>query len=358
VNLHDLLGKLENSQYNMASFLSYLHRVVAGEHLSAEDAQAAMNALLSGDATAAQIAGFAIAIKMKGETAAELTGFARALREHMIVVDAGDDLKSELVDTCGTGGDHSGTFNISTVAAFVMAGAGARVAKHGGRSASSQTGSADVLEALGVRISMTPKEAASAIREIGIGFLFAPNLHPAMMHAAPVRRELKLRTVFNLIGPLANPARARTQLIGAPSPEAANLMAEALAALGTDHSFIVHGHDGLDEITTTGPTDVYEVWTGRVEKHLWMPSDFGVKRAFGEALLGGDAARNAEIVRDILNGAAGPMRDIVLVNAAAGLVASGLARDLRNGMELAEKSMISGGAAKKLYELQEKYPFP
>src|SRR5271170_6547222 len=302
--------KLENSQYNMPPFLFYLHRAAAGEHLSATEAQAAMNALLEGEATSAQIAGFAVAIKMRGETAAELTGFARALRAHMIVVDAGDGL----IDTCGTGGDLSGTFNISTVAAFVMAGAGAKVAKHGGRSATSQTGSADVLEALGIRISMTPEEAASAIREIGIGFLFAPNLHPAMKHAAPVRRELKMRTVFNLIGPLANPARAQTQLIGAPSPEAAQLMAEALAALGTGHSFVVHGHDGLDEITTTGPTDVYEVRTGRVQKHLWMPSDSGVKRAFGEQLLGGDAAHNAKVARDILNGEQGANRDIVIVN--------------------------------------------
>jgi anthranilate phosphoribosyltransferase len=336
----------------MASFLSYLHRVAAGEHLAAEDAQSAMNALLEGEATAAQIAGFAVAIKMKGETAAEVTGFARALREHMIVVEAGEGL----IDTCGTGGDLAGTFNISTVAALVMAGAGARVAKHGGRSASSQTGSADVLEALGVRISMTPEEAAGAIREIGIGFLFAPDLHPAMKHAAPVRRELKLRTVFNLIGPLANPARAGTQLIGSPSPETAKLMAEALAALGTEHSFVVHGHDGLDEITTTGPTDVYEVWTGRVVKHLWMPADFGVKRAVGEDLLGGDAARNAQIVREILNGAAGAKRDIVLVNAAAGMVACGLAADLRGGVELAEKSIDSGAAARKLGDLQKKYP--
>ncbi len=336
----------------MPPFLSYLHRVAAGEHLDADAAQAAMNALLSGDATQAQIAAFAVAIKMRGENAAELTGFARALREHMIAVDAGDDL----IDTCGTGGDLSGTFNISTVAAFVMAGAGARVAKHGGRSASSLTGSADVLEALGVRISITPEEAASAIREIGIGFLFAPNLHPAMKHAAPVRRELKMRTVFNLIGPLANPAGARRQLIGAPSPEAAELMAEALAALGTDHSFIVHGHDGLDEVTTTGPTDVYEVWTGRVQKHLWMPSDFGVKRAFGEDLLGGDAVRNAQILREILNGEEGPMKDIVLVNAAAGLVAAGLATDLRDGVKLAEKSIASGAASKKLDALRKKVP--
>jgi anthranilate phosphoribosyltransferase len=344
--------KLENSQYNMASFLFYLHRVAAGEHLSAEQAQAAMNALLEGEATPAQIAGFAVAVKIKGETAAELTGFARALREHMIVVEAGEGL----IDTCGTGGDLSGTFNISTVAAFVMAGAGARVAKHGGRSASSQTGSADVLEALGVRISMTPEEAASAIREIGIGFLFAPNLHPAMKHAAPVRRELRMRTLFNLIGPLANPARAGNQLIGAPTPEAAKLMAEALAALGTEHSFIVHGHDGLDEITTTGPTDVYEVWTGRVEKHLWMPSDFGVKRAFAEELLGGDATQNAKIARDILNGEGGARRDIVIVNAAAGLVASGRAKDLRLAVELAENSIDSGRAITKLDQLQKKFP--
>jgi len=336
----------------MASFLSYLHRVAAGERLSAEDAQSAMNALLEGEATAAQIAGFAVAIKMRGETAPELTGFARALREHMVVVEAGEGL----IDTCGTGGDLSGTFNISTVAAFVMAGAGARVAKHGGRSASSLTGSADVIEALGIRISMTPEDASSAIREIGIGFLFAPNLHPAMKHAAPVRRELKMRTVFNLIGPLANPARARTQLIGAPSPDAAQLMAEALAALGTDHSFIVHGHDGLDEITTTGPTDVYEVRTGSVEKHLWMPSDFGVKRAFGEDLLGGDSANNAAIVQNILNGEHGAKLDIVIVNAAAGLVASGLAKDLREGVEIAEKSINSGAAAGKLDALQRKYP--
>ncbi len=335
----------------MASFVSYLHRAAAGEHLSSEDAQAAMNALLSGDATAAQIAGFAIAIKMKGETAAELTGFAHALRRHMVVVDAGEGL----IDTCGTGGDLAGTFNISTVAAFVMAGAGARVAKHGGRSATSQTGSADVLEALGVRISMTPEEAARAIREIGIGFLFAPNLHPAMKHAAPVRRELRLRTVFNLIGPLANPARARTQLIGAPTPEAAKLMAEALAALGTDRAFVVHGHDGLDEVTTTGPTDVYEVSTGRVEKLLWMPSDFGVKRAFGESLLGGDAARNAQIARDILGGDRGAQRDIVVVNAAAGLVAAGVAENLRDGVGKAEKSIDSGAAAGKLEELRRNF---
>jgi anthranilate phosphoribosyltransferase len=270
----------------------------------------------------------------------------------MIVVDAGENV----IDTCGTGGDAAGTFNISTVAALVMAGAGARVAKHGNRSISSQCGSADVLEALGVRAAMTAEEAACAVREIGIGFLFAPSLHPAMKHAQPVRRELKMRTVFNLLGPLANPARARWQLIGTPSPSAARLMAEALAELGTGHAFVVHGHDGLDEISTTGPTDVYEVWTGRVEKRVWTPADFGVAPAPREALAGGDPARNAQIARGIVTGAQGPARDIVLVNAATGLVAAGLAADLRSAMAKAAQSIDSGSAARKLAELQKRFP--
>jgi anthranilate phosphoribosyltransferase len=237
-----------------------------------------------------------------------------------------------------------------------MAGAGARVAKHGNRSISSQTGSADVLEALGVRIAMTPEEAARAIREIGIGFLFAPLLHPAMKHAQPVRRELKMRTVFNLLGPLVNPARARTQLIGTPAPTAAPLIAGALAELGTDHAFVVHGHDGLDEISTTGPTDVYEVRGGSVERHLWMPSDFGVSTASLAQLAGGDPAQNAQIAIQVLSGAAGPARDIVLVNAAAGLVAAGLAPDLRTAMTVAAESIDSGSAARRLAMLKQCFP--
>src|SRR5271169_5453145 len=207
------------------SLLPFLHRVSARENLSALEAHEAMSVILEGAATEPLLSAFLIALRMKGETATELAGFARAMRERVVFVDAGPDV----IDTCGTGGDNAGTFNISTVAALVMAGAGARVAKHGNRSISSATGSADLLEALGVRISMTPDEAARAVREIGIGFLFAPALHPAMKHAQPVRRALKMRTVFNLLGPLCNPARAQAQLIGAPSPEAASLMAEALA---------------------------------------------------------------------------------------------------------------------------------
>lgn len=236
------------------SLIPFLHRVAAGSDLSAEEAHQAMSALLEGRAGEAEIAGFLIALKMKGETAVELAGFARAMRDRMLVVDAGPGV----IDTCGTGGDGSGTFNISTAAAIVMAGAGAHVAKHGNRSISGHSGSADVLEALGVRITdVTPQEAARSIREIGIGFLFAPAMHPAMKHAQPVRRALKTRTVFNLLGPLVNPARAQAQLIGTPAPEAARLMAEALAVLGTRRSFVVHGHDGLDEITTTAATDVF-----------------------------------------------------------------------------------------------------
>ena len=275
------------------------------------------------------------------------------MRERAVFVDAGPDV----FDTCGTGGDNAGTFNISTVAALVMAGAGARVAKHGNRSITSRTGSsAEMMEALGVRFAMSPEEAACAVREIGIGFLFAPHLHPAMKHAQPVRRELKLRTVFNLLGPLVNPARAQAQVIGAPSPETAQLMAEALAELGTRHTFVVHGHDGLDEITTTAPTDVYEVSTGRVAKAVWTPADFGVPHASITALAGADPARNAEIARRILGGEQGPARDIVLVNAAAGLVAAGIATDLRAGMSAAAHSIDSGAAAGRLSRLQQKFP--
>jgi anthranilate phosphoribosyltransferase len=333
------------------SLLPFVHRVSSGHDLSSAEAHDAMSVLLEGGATEPLIAGFLMALKMKGETATELAGFARAMRERMIFVDAGEDV----IDTCGTGGDGSGTFNISTMAALVMAGAGARVAKHGNRSISSPSGSADVLEALGVRITMTAEEAARAVREIGIGFLFAPSLHPAMKHAQPVRRELKMRTVFNLLGPLANPARARAQLIGAPSSTAAPLMAQALAELGTGHSFVVHGHEGLDEISTTGPTDVYEVWTGRVEKHVWTPVDFGVRWALLTDLAGGDPARNAKIAREILAGAPGPPRDIVLVNAAAGLVAAGLAKDLRSAMAAAARSIDSGAASEKLARLRSSF---
>lgn len=328
----------------------FLHRVAAGADLTSEEAHRAMTLLLEGGRGDAVVGAFLVALHVKGETATELAGFARAMREHMVVVDAGADV----IDIVGTGGDGAGTFNISTVAAMVLAGAGARVAKHGNRAISGKVGSADVLEALGVRIAMTPEDAVWAVREIGLGFLFAPHLHPAMKNVQGVRRELKMRTVFNLLGPLANPAQAQTQVIGAPSAEFARIMAEALAELGTGHSYVVHG-GGLDEVSTIGSTDVYEVWSGRVEKSVWMPEDFGVPRASLDALAGGDAAENARITREILGGMKGPRRDIVVVNAAVGLLASGLASTLREAVAKASEAIDSGRALGVLQQLQRKF---
>ena len=334
------------------SLVPFLHRVAAGESLSPGEAYEAMSVLLEGHASEAAVAGFLVALRMKGETASELAGFARAMREKAVFIDAGPDV----IDIVGTGGDGAGTFNISTVAAIVVAGAGAHVAKHGNRAISGRVGSADVFEALGVRVAMTPEEAVHAVREIGLGFLFAPHLHPAMKYAQAVRRELKMRTVFNLLGPLANPARAQMQVIGAPSPETAKIMAEALSELGTKRSFVVHGHDGLDEITITGSTDVYEVWAGRVEKHVWAPEDFGVPRTTREQLAGGSPVDNARITRAVLGGERGARRDIVVVNAAAGLMAGGLAKNSAEGVAKAAESIDSGRAAAVLEKLQNKFP--
>jgi anthranilate phosphoribosyltransferase len=258
-----------------------------------------------------------------------------------------------LIDTCGTGGDGIGTFNISTVVAFVVAGAGARVAKHGNRSISSQCGSADLLEAMGVRFPIPPAECARAIREIGIGFLFAPAIHTATKHAHPVRVDLKMRTVFNLLGPLTNPAGATAQLAGAPSAHFAELIAGALAALGLERGFVVHGADGLDEITTTGPTLAFEIRQREVTRRTLTPDDFGVAQARPVDLKGGDPRANLTIAREILEGATGPRRDIVLVNAAAALVAVGRARDFREGVTLAAAAIDSGAARGKVEALAQ-----
>ena len=254
------------------TLLPFLHRVAARVDLPIGEAREAMGVLLEGGATPVEISAFLVALRMKGETASEVAGFAQAMRAHMVRVDAGADI----VDNCGTGGDQSGTFNISTTAAFVLAGAGAKVAKHGNRSISSATGAADVLEALGVNVTSTPEAAGKLIREIGIGFLFAPAFHPAIRHVQPVRRELKMRTVFNILGPLANPASVRRQVLGVASVDGAELVAEALLQLEAEHVFVVHGHGGLDEISTTGPTDVFEVAQGKVTRQVWEPATFGV----------------------------------------------------------------------------------
>jgi len=333
--------------------LPYLHRVAARENLSAEAAREAMLVVLSGEATTPQIAAFLAALRTKGETSDELLGFARAMRERVARVQAGVN-GEPLLDTCGTGAaEGPATFNISTITSFVVAGAGVRVAKHGNRSLSSQCGSADVLEALGINLMIAPEHVGRAIREVGIGFLFAPSLHPAMKYAQPARLELKMRTVFNLLGPLTNPAGATRQLIGAPSPHAAELMAHALAGLEPHRAFVVHGSDGLDEVTTTGSTIVFEVAGREVRTLSWSPSDFGVPHANAADLAGGDRVLNSKIAKAVLQGEPGPPRDIVLVNAAAALLAAGLVTDLGLGMRLAAESIDAGAAWKKVEQLAE-----
>jgi anthranilate phosphoribosyltransferase len=332
------------------SLLPYLHRVAARDDLSPADARGAMLSILSGDNSTALIAAFLAALRTKGETAGELLGFARAMREKAARVDPGLN-GAPLLDTCGTGGDGACTFNISTVSAFVVAAAGVHVAKHGNRSISSQCGSADILEALGVNISLDAAASARAIREVGIGFLFAPMLHPAMKFAQAARLELKMRTAFNLLGPLTNPAGASAQLIGAPSAAAAELMANALAGLEPKHAFVVHGSDGLDEISTTGATLVFEIHGAQIERHIWTPAHFGVAETTIESLAGGDRGANCEIAREILAGRHGPQRDIVLVNAAAALVAAGRSASLVEAMGVAADAIDSGRAARKVAEL-------
>jgi anthranilate phosphoribosyltransferase len=336
------------------SLLPYLEPVIEKRNLSPEQAREAMHVILGGEASHAQLAAFLVAMRMKGETVDELVGFARAIREMAVPVEHGI-VGETLLDTCGTGGDGAGTFNISTVAAFVVAGAGVRVAKHGNRSVSNRPGcgSADLLESMGIAIALPPAESARAIREVGIGFLFAPHVHAAMKHAAPVRGDLKLRTFFNLLGPLTNPAGASAQLAGVPSERAAELVSGALAALGLQRGFVVHGSDGLDEITTTGPTLAFEIRGGKVERRTLEPEDFAVRRVTPQDLAGGHQARNFEIATAVLAGERGPQRDIVLVNAAAALVAAGMVDTFLEGMAIGTVSIDSGAARRKVEALAE-----
>ena len=327
-------------------------KVEAGESLARHEAEAAMEELLSGRASDAQIVNLLAALRAKGETVEELVGFAVAMRRHaQPVFDSGRRPDGMLVDTCGTGGDAKGTFNISTAAAFVVAGAGVRVAKHGNRSFSSNCGSADVLEALGLPLDVPPGRIAAAIEQVGIGFLFAPVVHTAMRHAAAARRQLGGRTVFNLLGPLTNPVGARAQVLGVFAVRFAESLARALAALGVERAFVVHGADGLDEISLSTETYVAEVREGAVNSYSVTPEDFGLRRAPLDALAGGDAAENAGIIVRLLEGEPGPRRDVVLANAAAALVAAGRARDFREGARIAAESITAGAAREKLQAL-------
>jgi anthranilate phosphoribosyltransferase len=337
-----------------------LHRIANHcQSLSRDEARTVMSEVLTGQCTDAQIAALLVALHMKGETVEEIVGFAEAIRGAASplnvagnsTIDVSGTERDALVDTCGTGGDASGTFNISTATALVAAGAGVRVAKHGNRSVTSKCGSADVMEALGVNITLPPARVAECLKEVGIAFLFAPAMHSAMKYVQPARRELRLRTVFNLLGPLTNPAHASAQVVGVYSDDLVEKLAEALSMLGLRRALVVHGSDGLDEITITGPTRVAEVRDGQVRTYEVTPEDFGFSRAPIEAISGGDASGNAAIIREVLTGKKSARRDVVLLNAAAALVASGRADHLGEAVSLAAKSIDSGSAATKLEAL-------
>lgn len=330
-----------------------LGRLAAGEDLSSVESAAVLREILDGAATQSQVAAFVFGLRCKGETAEELTGMLEAMLEVAETVPVPNDLAKRLVDTCGTGGDRAGTINVSTIAALVVAGAGVPVCKHGGRAASSRTGSADVLEALGVEIALPPASVARCIEEVGIGFCFAPRYHPAMRHVIAVRRELGVPTAFNLLGPLANPGRARYQLVGVGDGRVAERLATVLASAGAERAWVVHGDDGLDELSTTAPTRVFE-WrpgNGGVHSLVVDPSELGLARALPEDLKGGDAAVNARVVKEVLSGVPGPHRDIALLNAAAALLVVGEVRDLQEGLVAAGESVDSGRAGACLDDL-------
>jgi len=329
----------------------FIQKMIDRVDLSEEEARAAMEEIMSGQTTDVQIAGFLMALRMKGEAAQELVGFARVMREKAEPLWDGEILP--VLDTCGTGGDRSGTFNISTAAAFIVAAAGVRVAKHGNRSASSRCGSADVMEALGLDIQMPVDRLRHAIKDVGIGFLFAQRFHKSMKHVMPARTQLKVRTVFNILGPLASPAAARFQVVGVSSPEIMELMANALAGLNIDHAFVVHGANGMDEISISSRTYVVEVRQGDIRQFVMTPEDFGIGPAKIEAILGGDAAENAGIIESIFRGERGPRRDVVLLNAAPALVAGGAAKTWKEGLQLAAEAIDNGAAMKKLQQLRE-----
>jgi anthranilate phosphoribosyltransferase len=324
-----------------------IQKLISGEHLSRAEMAATMNEIADGGATPAQVGAFLAALRVKGETVEEIAGAAEVMRARVDHVKVSKEI---FVDTCGTGGDGRNTFNISTTAAFVVAGAGVCVAKHGNRAVSSRSGSADVLGALGVNVDASKEVVERCIEEVGIGFLFAPRLHPAFKAVAGIRRELAVRTVFNLLGPLANPAGARYQVMGVYEPRWVPVIGGVLATLGAVHAFVVHG-EGLDEIAITGMTHVCEVKNGTTERFAMLPEDIGLKRHPEAEIAGGDADRNARILRDVLSGQAGGPRDAVLANAAAALVCTGAAKDLKAGVKVAAESIDRGAAAEKLSRL-------
>ena len=329
----------------------FIQKMIEHVDLTETEARQAMQEIMAGQATDAQIAGFLTALRMKGETSQELVGFAEVMREKAEPLWDGDI--PPVLDTAGTGGDRCGTFNISTAAAFVAAAAGVRVAKHGNRSATSRCGSADVMEALGLDIQMPIERLRRAIKDTGIGFLFAQRFHTSMKHVMPARTQLKVRTVFNILGPLANPAGARFQVVGVSSSEIMELMANALDGLNTDHAFVVHGANGMDEVSISSRTYVVEMRHGVVRQFVISPEDFGIACAKIETILGGNASENAKIIESVFAGERGPRRDVVLLNSAPAIVAGGAAKTWKEGLQLAAEAIDSGAALKKLKVLRE-----
>jgi anthranilate phosphoribosyltransferase len=329
-------------------FRELIEKLLRQEDLTTSEAADAMAAIMRGEAAPAQIAGLLVGLSMKGERPSELVGFARAMRQEAVKL---SQAAGEVFDTCGTGGDRSGSFNISTAAAIVLAASGVRVAKHGNRSVSSRCGSADVLEALGLQISAPPGVVERCLHDTGIAFFFAPTFHPAMRHAGQARRDLGVRTAFNLLGPLTNPASPTRQIVGVPRPELTELLARALLLLGAERAWVVHGADGLDELSTTGHTKVSECRDGSVQTFYVHPSEYGLAKASLDTLLGGDAQVNAAIIRDVLDGRAGPARDVVLLNAGAALFIAGRAASVREGIARGADAIDSGRAKQVLQQL-------
>ena len=329
----------------------FIQKMIERVDLTEAEARQAMEEIMSGQSTDAQIAGFLTVLRMKGETSQELVGFAGVMREKAEPLWDGEVLP--VLDTAGTGGDRLGTFNISTAAAFVAAAAGVRVAKHGNRSATSRCGSADVMEALGLDIQMPVERLRRAIKDTRIGFLFAQRFHTSMKHVMAARMQLKVRTVFNILGPLANPAGARFQVVGVSAPEIMELMANALNGLNTDHAFVVHGANGMDEVSISSRTHVVEMRRGEMRQFVISPEDFGMTSARIETILGGDAIENARIIESVFGGEPGPRRDVVLLNSAPSIVAGGAAKTWKEGLQLAAEAIDSGAALRKLKELRE-----
>ncbi len=326
-----------------------IQAVVEGQSLSADQAAAAMDEIMSGDATPAQFGAFVTALRIKGETVDEIAGMARVMREKSLHVET----TGRVVDTCGTGGDSSGSFNISTTAAFVVAAAGEKVAKHGNRSMSGSTGSADVLEALGVKIDLAPESVVRCLDEVGFGFMFAQAFHPSMRFAAAPRREIGIRTVFNILGPLTNPANASRQLIGVADPSIAERMARVLGQLGSEKALVAHGSDGMDELTITGPSSVWQLEDGEVSTFEVSPEELGLRVSNADSIRAESPEDSARIARSVLAGDAGAARDVVLMNAAAALVAAGRSDTLAAGVRLAARSIDSGEAESRLNALAE-----